>query len=391
MGLAAAVIVAAGRGLRAGGPVAKQYRDLAGQPVVRHSLRRFSQHPAIDLVQSVIHPQDQALFDNAATGLTLLAPVSGGATRQESVRAGLEALAPHKPEVVLIHDAARAFASAALLDRAVAAARATGAAVPALPVVDTIKTVDSGNRITATLERAALRMIQTPQAFRFDAILDAHRRAAKAGRSDFTDDAAVAEWAGLTVSVFDGDPANLKLTNPEDFARVAHEKTQPLTDIRTGSGFDVHEFGPGNYATICGLRVPHDRGVVGHSDADVGLHALTDALLGSIADGDIGAHFPPSDERWRGAASDQFLAFAAERVRARGGRIALLDVTLLCEAPRIGPHRDAMRARIAEIVGIDVSRVAVKATTMEQKGFVGRKEGLAAIATATVHLPESGV
>ncbi|MBN8955860.1 MAG: 2-C-methyl-D-erythritol 4-phosphate cytidylyltransferase [Rhizobiales bacterium] len=357
MGLAAAVIVAAGRGLRAGGPVAKQYRELAGQPVVRHSLTRFSQHPAIDLVQSVIHPQDQALFDNSATGLTLLAPVSGGATRQESVRAGLEALASHKPEVVLIHDAARAFASAALLDRAVAAARATGAAVPALPVVDTIKTVDAGNRITATLERAALRMIQTPQAFRFDAILDAHRRAAKAGRSDFTDDAAVAEWAGLTVSVFDGDPANLKLTNPEDFARVAHEQTQPLTDIRTGSGFDVHEFGPGDYATICGLRVPHDRGVVGHSDADVGLHALTDALLGSIADGDIGAHFPPSDERWRGAASDQFLAFAAERVRARGGRIALLDVTLLCEAPRIGPHRDAMRARIAEIVGIDVSRV----------------------------------
>jgi 2-C-methyl-D-erythritol 4-phosphate cytidylyltransferase/2-C-methyl-D-erythritol 2,4-cyclodiphosphate synthase len=391
MGLAAAVIVAAGRGLRAGGPVAKQYRDLAGQPVVRRSLTRFSQHPAIDLVQSVIHPQDQALFDNAAAGLELLAPVSGGATRQESVRAGLEALAPHRPEVVLIHDAARAFASAALLDRAVAAARATGAAVPALPVVDTIKTVDAGNRITATLERAALRTIQTPQAFRFDAILDAHRRAAKAGRSDFTDDAAVAEWAGLTVSVFDGDPANLKLTNPEDFARVAHEQTQPLTDIRTGSGFDVHEFGPGDYATICGLRVPHDRGVVGHSDADVGLHALTDALLGSIADGDIGAHFPPSDERWRGAASDQFLAFAAERVRARGGRIALLDVTLLCEAPRIGPHRDAMRARIAEIVGIDVSRVAVKATTMEQMGFVGRKEGLAALATATVHLPESGV
>jgi 2-C-methyl-D-erythritol 4-phosphate cytidylyltransferase/2-C-methyl-D-erythritol 2,4-cyclodiphosphate synthase len=391
MGLAAAVIVAAGRGLRAGGPVAKQYRELAGQPVVRHSLTRFSQHPAIALVQSVIHPQDQALFENAAAGLKLLAPVSGGATRQESVRAGLEALAPHRPEVVLIHDAARAFASDALLDRAVAAARATGAAVPALPVVDTIKTVDAGNRITATLERAALRTIQTPQAFRFDAILDAHRRAAKAGRSDFTDDAAVAEWAGLTVSVFDGDPANLKLTNPEDFARVANEQTQPLTDIRTGSGFDVHEFGPGDYATICGLRVPHDRGVVGHSDADVGLHALTDALLGSIADGDIGAHFPPSDERWRGAASDQFLAFAAERVRARGGRIALLDVTLLCEAPRIGPHRDAMRARIAEIVGIDVSRVAVKATTMEQMGFVGRKEGLAAIATATVHLPESGV
>lgn len=391
MGLVAAVIVAAGRGLRAGGPVAKQYRDLAGQPVVRHSLTCFSQHPAIDLVQPVIHPQDAALFEDAATGLELLAAVRGGATRQESVRAGLEALAPHKPEVVLIHDAARAFASAALLDRAVAAARATGAAVPALPVVDTIKTVDAAGRIVATLERAALRTIQTPQAFRFDAILDAHRRAAKAGRSDFTDDAAVAEWADLPVSVFDGDPANLKLTNPEDFARVANEQTPPLTDIRTGSGFDVHEFGPGDYATICGLRVPHDRGVVGHSDADVGLHALTDALLGSIADGDIGAHFPPSDERWRGAASDQFLAFAAERVRARGGRIALLDVTLLCEAPRIGPHRDAMRARIAQIVGIDVSRVAVKATTMEQMGFVGRKEGLAALATATVHLPESGV
>lgn len=391
MGLVAAVIVAAGRGLRAGGPVAKQYRDLSGQPVVRHSLLPFSQHPAIDLIQPVIHPQDAALFDKAAAGLSLLTPVPGGATRQDSVRAGLEALAPHKPEIVLIHDAARAFASAALLDRAVGAARTTGAAVPALPVVDTVKTIDAENRITATLERAALRTIQTPQAFQFDAILDAHRRAAAAERNDFTDDAAVAEWAGLAVTVFEGDPANLKLTSPEDFARVTREQTVPLTDIRTGSGFDVHEFGPGDYATICGLRVPHDRGVVGHSDADVGLHALTDALLGAIADGDIGAHFPPSDERWRGAASDQFLAFAAERVRARGGRIALLDVTLLCEAPKIGPHRDAMRARIAEIVGIDISRVAVKATTMEQRGFVGRREGLAALATATVHLPESGV
>jgi 2-C-methyl-D-erythritol 4-phosphate cytidylyltransferase/2-C-methyl-D-erythritol 2,4-cyclodiphosphate synthase len=391
MGLAAAVIVAAGRGLRAGGPVAKQYRDLDGVPVVRHSLMRFSRHPGMDLVQTVIHPQDTALYEQAAGGLNLLDPVPGGATRQASVRAGLEALAPRNPEIVLIHDAARAFASDALLDRAIAAARATGAAVPALPVVDTVKTIDADNRITATLERAALRTIQTPQAFRFDAILDAHRRAAAAGRDDFTDDAAVAEWAGLTVSVFDGDPANLKLTNPEDFARVTREQTMALTDIRTGSGFDVHEFGPGDFATICGVRVPHDRGVVGHSDADVGLHALTDAVLGAIADGDIGAHFPPSDERWRGASSDQFLAFAVERVRARGGRIALLDVTLLCEAPRIGPHRDAMRARIAQIAGIDVSRVAVKATTMEQMGFVGRREGLAAIATATVHLPESGV
>jgi 2-C-methyl-D-erythritol 4-phosphate cytidylyltransferase/2-C-methyl-D-erythritol 2,4-cyclodiphosphate synthase len=386
----AAVVVAAGRGLRAGGPVAKQYRAIAGEPVVAISLRLFAHHPAVARVQPVIHPDDQAMFAAAAAGIPANPPVSGGATRQASVRAGLIALAEHAPDIVLVHDAARPFASPGLVSRAIEAARASGAAVPGLTMVDTLKTIDAQGRVQGTLERGGLRAVQTPQAFAFASILDAHRRAQALGREDFTDDAALAEWAGMAVTVFEGEQANVKLTSAEDFRRAERERTPMAADVRTGNGFDVHVFGHGDHVMLGGVRIPHERGLTGHSDADVALHALTDAVLGALADGDIGEHFPPSDMRWRGASSDRFLAFAAERVRARGGRITALDVTLLCEAPRIGPHRTAMRERIAVIAGLDPSRVAVKATTTEGLGFVGRREGIAALATATVRLPGDG-
>ncbi|HXW25225.1 MAG TPA: bifunctional 2-C-methyl-D-erythritol 4-phosphate cytidylyltransferase/2-C-methyl-D-erythritol 2,4-cyclodiphosphate synthase [Xanthobacteraceae bacterium] len=388
MASVAAVVVAAGRGLRAGGDMPKQYRRLAGEPAVRASLRLFARHPQVSLVQPVIHPDDHARFATAAADLELLAPVFGGATRQGSVRAGLEALAAQRPDLVLIHDAARPYATAALVSRAIAAVGPTGAAVPVMPVADTVKSVDrSGQLIEATLDRTRLRTVQTPQAFRFEAVLDAHRRAAASGRDDFTDDASLAEWAGLKVATFAGEPGNAKLTTAEDVARAEREHAAALSDMRTGSGFDVHAFAAGDHVMLAGVKIPHDRGVIGHSDADVALHALTDAVLGALAEGDIGVHFPPGDPQWRGASSDRFLAFAAERVRARGGRIAHLDLTIVCETPRVGPHRDAMRARIAAIAGLDVARVAVKATTSERLGFTGRGEGIIAIATATVRLP----
>jgi 2-C-methyl-D-erythritol 4-phosphate cytidylyltransferase / 2-C-methyl-D-erythritol 2,4-cyclodiphosphate synthase len=383
----AAIVVAAGRGLRVGGPLAKQYRTIAGQPVIRTSLALFAGHPAIAFVQPVIHPDDRDLFAAAAADLDISPPVLGGATRQASVRAGLQALEPRAPDIVLIHDAARPFASPALLSRAIAAAEAATAAIPGLPVVDTVKAVDGEGRITGTVDRDRLRTVQTPQAFAFDKILDAHRRAQAAGREDFTDDAALAEWAGIAVTVFEGEAGNVKLTSAEDFQKAERERGLRLSDVRTATGFDVHAFADGDHVMIGGVRISHARGLTGHSDADVALHALTDAVLGAIADGDIGAHFPPSDPQWRGVSSDRFLAFAAERVRARGGRIAALDLTLLCESPRIGPHRDAMRARIASIAGIAQTRVAVKATTTERLGFLGRGEGIAALATATVRLP----
>jgi 2-C-methyl-D-erythritol 4-phosphate cytidylyltransferase / 2-C-methyl-D-erythritol 2,4-cyclodiphosphate synthase len=384
----AAVVVAAGRGLRAGGEMPKQYRQLAGEPVIRTSLRVFAQHRDVGMVQPVIHPDDRARFAAATAELKLLPPVFGGATRQASVRAGLEALAPLRPDLVLIHDAARPYTSAALVSRAIAAVAATGAAVPVMPLADTVKSVDaSGRLIEATLDRTILRTVQTPQVFAFAPVLDAHRRAAASGRDDFTDDAALAEWAGLKVAAFAGEVGNVKLTTPEDVARAEREHAAAFADTRTGSGFDVHAFAPGDHVMLGGVKIPHERGVIGHSDADVALHALTDAVLGALAEGDIGSHFPPSDPQWGGASSDRFLTFAVERVRARGGRIAHLDLTIVCEAPRVGPHRDAMRARIAAIAGIEIDRVAVKATTSERLGFTGRGEGIAAMATATVRLP----
>src|ERR1700722_11130250 len=383
----AAILVAAGRGLRAGAGGPKQYRSIGGQTVIFRAMEPFCRHPQVFAVQPVLNPDDVAVFNEAVSQLRYEPPANGGAPRQASVHAGLEALASRNPDVVLIHDAARPFVSAALISRAIAAASGTGAAIPAINVADTIKLVN-GN-VEATPERARLRIAQTPQAFRFDLILDAHRRAAREGRSDFTDDAALAEWAGLTVATFEGDPANMKLTTPEDFVREEARLGAALGDVRTGSGYDVHAFGDGDHVMICGIRVPHSKGFLAHSDGDVGLHALVDAILGALADGDIGSHFPPSDPRWKGAASDRFLKYAVDRVAARGGRIANLEVTLICERPKIGPLRDAMRARIAEIAGVNISRVAVKATTSERLGFTGREEGIAATASATIRLPWS--
>jgi 2-C-methyl-D-erythritol 4-phosphate cytidylyltransferase / 2-C-methyl-D-erythritol 2,4-cyclodiphosphate synthase len=385
----AAVVVAAGRGVRAGGNLPKQYRELAGEPVIRSSLALFAWHGQIAAVQAVIHPDDRSSYDAAAKGLRLLAPVPGGATRQASVRAGLEALSGRPPDIVLVHDAARPFCSAELVSRAIVACGETGAAIPALEVTDTIKRVDAGGHVAGTVDRAHLRAVQTPQAFKFSVLLEAHHRAAQEGRDDFTDDAALAEWAGIKVATFPGESGNVKLTTDEDFAKAEARRIASLADLRLGNGYDVHAFGDGDHVWLGGMKIPHDRGLTGHSDADVALHALVDAILGALADGDIGKHFSPNDPRWRGAPSDQFLKFAVERVTKRGGRIAHLDVTIVCEAPRIGPHRDAMRKRIAEIADMSIERVAVKATTSEQLGFTGRKEGIAAMATATVRLPWS--
>ncbi len=387
MARVAAVVVAAGQGVRAGGALPKQFRRIAGETLLEHALSAFAEAPKVAFVQPVIRPEDLALVRTLTSGMNILAPVSGGPTRQASVRAGLEALLPRSPDIVLIHDAARPFASANLIARAIEAAEKTGAAIPALPVTDTVKRVDQAGTVEATLDRDSIRLVQTPQAFAFPALLEAHQRAAAQGRNDFTDDAALAEWAGMKVSVFAGEPGNIKLTTPEDFARAEAIQSAALGDVRTGSGLDVHAFGPGDHVTLGGIRIPHSHSLTGHSDADVALHALTDAILGALADGDIGAHFPPSDPQWRGAPSDRFLAFAVERVRARGGRIAHLDLTIVCEAPRIGEHRDTMRASIARFAGIGIERVSVKATTSEKLGFTGRGEGIAAYATATVRLP----
>jgi 2-C-methyl-D-erythritol 4-phosphate cytidylyltransferase / 2-C-methyl-D-erythritol 2,4-cyclodiphosphate synthase len=391
MGIVAAVVVAAGRGQRVGGDIPKQYRAIAGVPVIRPTLSAFCGHARIDLVQPVIHPADEDLFRTASDGLKKLLPaVSGGATRQISVRAGLQALQAHEPELVLIHDAARPFLSGGLIGRAINAGLEHGAAVPGVAIADTVKKIDAACMVSETLDRTRLRMVQTPQAFVFALIADAHRRAAAAGRDDFTDDAALAEWAGHGVSVFEGEAGNVKLTTNDDFARAELLHAATLADVRTGNGFDVHAFADGDHVMLGGIRIPHSRGVTGHSDADVALHALVDAILGALAEGDIGQHFPPSDPQWRGASSDRFLAFACERVRARGGMIGNLDVTIVCESPRVSPHRDAMRARIAAIAGIAADRVAVKATTSEKLGFTGRGEGIFAMATATVRLPWGG-
>jgi len=382
----AALIVAAGRGVRAGGGLPKQYRQAGGEPVLTRSVQAFLTHPEVTELRVVIHPDDRALYEAAVAGLDLPAPVHGGATRQESVRAGLEALAaaPAPPDIVLIHDAARCFVPAEVITRVLAAidTDGPGGAIPGLPVADTLKRAPGG-AIAATVDRTGLYRAQTPQGFPFKAILDAHRAAA--GQA-LTDDAAVAEAAGMTVRIVEGAESNIKLTRPEDFTMQTDRAMEP----RVGAGFDVHRFEPGDHVWLCGVRIAHDRGLKGHSDADAGLHALTDAILGALADGDIGAHFPPSDPRWKDAASDAFLRYAAKLVAARGGRIAHCDITLICERPKIGPHTAAMRARIADILAIAESRVSVKATTTEKLGFTGRGEGLAAEAVATLLLPADG-
>jgi 2-C-methyl-D-erythritol 4-phosphate cytidylyltransferase/2-C-methyl-D-erythritol 2,4-cyclodiphosphate synthase len=395
LGRVVAVVVAGGRGTRAAsstGDTPKQYRTIGGRAVIAETIARLLRHPAIDHVLPVIHADDAPAFAAAvATDDRLAAPVRGGPTRQDSVRFGLEALAADPPDFVLVHDAVRPFVSVAVIDRVLAALASNDGAIASLPVTDTVKRADGTRRITSTIPRDGLWTAQTPQGFGYLALRDAHRKAAEAGRTDLTDDAAVAEWAGLSVVLVEGEPANIKLTTAADLAdadaRLTVAALADLPDVRVGQGYDVHAFGPGDAVTLGGIAIPHDRGLVGHSDADVGLHALTDALLGAIADGDIGAHFPPSDPQWKGADSAQFLAAAVQLVRARGGLVAHLDLTVVCEAPKIGPHREAMRMRIAAICGLAPDRVAVKATTSERLGFTGRREGIAALATATVRLP----
>jgi 2-C-methyl-D-erythritol 4-phosphate cytidylyltransferase/2-C-methyl-D-erythritol 2,4-cyclodiphosphate synthase len=390
------LVVAAGRGSRAGAGLPKQFRSIAGEPLIaRTLLSLLSADPGM-LVTPVIHPDDEDLYGRATAMIgpearqRLRNPAHGGDTRQESVMLGLESLARDggtKPDIVLIHDGARPFSTPDLIGRAVACAETYGAAVPGFPVTDTIKEIGLDGSISGTPDRSRLRAVQTPQAFEFDLILAAHRLAWEKGRHDLTDDAAVAEYAGHQVFVFEGDPENVKITTAIDFAKAEARLLSTLMDVRIGHGYDVHSFEDGDHVWLGGVRIEHSRKLNGHSDADVVLHALTDAVLGAIGDGDIGVHFPPSQAKWRGAASEIFLRDAVDRVRRRGGMIAHLDATLVCEAPKIGPHREAMRARIAEIAGITIDRVGIKATTSETLGFVGRREGMAAWALATVRLP----
>ncbi|MBO0902747.1 bifunctional 2-C-methyl-D-erythritol 4-phosphate cytidylyltransferase/2-C-methyl-D-erythritol 2,4-cyclodiphosphate synthase [Jiella sonneratiae] len=390
------ILVAAGRGERAGisteGP--KQYRRIGGRAVLAHTLDAFRSHPAVGAIVLVVHPDDQTLCE-AALGAAMEAVhlVTGGAERQVSVRRGLERLAAlnDAPEIVLVHDAVRPFVDRATIDRVIEAVRADnggggGGAIPAMPIADTIKRAAADGTIAGTVSRSGLYGAQTPQGFHLDAIRAAHAAAAESGRSDFTDDASIAEWAGARVVLVEGAADNVKLTTREDIARADAKlkDRHPMIDVRTGNGYDVHRLVPGDHVTLCGVRIAHDQALDGHSDADVGLHALTDALLATCGAGDIGDHFPPSDPQWRGMASHVFVERAVAIVAEKGGRIMNADVSLICEAPKIAPHREAMRAKIAAITGLAMDRVSVKATTNEQLGFLGRREGIAAIATASV-------
>jgi 2-C-methyl-D-erythritol 4-phosphate cytidylyltransferase/2-C-methyl-D-erythritol 2,4-cyclodiphosphate synthase len=349
-------------------------------PVLRRTLAAFSANPRIDHVLAVIHPDDVRAYEAAAAGLPKCLPACmGGDTRQASVRLGLEALNAVAPSRVLIHDGARPLVSQTIISRSIAALDEHQGALAALPVTDTVRRA-KGGLAGETLPRDDLWRAQTPQSFHFAAILDAHRSAAGA---ELTDDVAVATAAGIAVVMIEGDEVNMKITSADDLAR-AEQLIALRGESRTGSGFDVHRFGPGDHVMLCGVRIAHTHGLVGHSDADAGLHALTDALLGAIGQGDIGQHFPPNDPQWKGASSDRFLAHAARLATQAGARVVHVDVTLICERPKIGPHRDAMRSRIAAILQIDIERVSVKATTTEGLGFTGRGEGLAAQALATL-------
>lgn len=379
-----AIVVAAGRGTRLGSDLPKQYVQVAGHPLIRRPLRAFCLHPDIDGVLPVIHTDDAALFESAAQGLDVMQPVLGGATRQESVRLGLENLAvlTPQPDRVLIHDAARAFVSGSLISSVVKALDNYSAVIPGLRVADTLKRDNGLGIVRETVVREDLWRAQTPQGFKYSEILAAHREF----MSDvLTDDSAVAERAGLDVALIEGEEDNLKITTPADLE--AAQRKMATGESRTGFGFDVHRFCAGEVVTLCGVGIPHTHALEGHSDADVAMHALTDALLGAMAEGDIGSHFPPSEARWRDAASENFLRYAAGLLDARNGRIVNLDVTIICESPKIGPHRPAMAERLANILGITVDRVSIKATTTERLGFTGRGEGIAAQAVANIILP----
>lgn len=376
-----ALVVAAGRGRRFGGSLPKQYAPLGGTVVLRHTVKNLAALDGIDAVRCVIHPDDQDLYEAATDGLPMLAPVFGGETRQDSVRLGLQSLESEDVDLVLIHDAARPFVDQALIQGVIEALDTHPGAIPALAVTDTLKHGADGV-ITDTTSRDGLFRAQTPQGFRFGDILKAHL---DFQGQELTDDAQLFEKAGMSVALTQGTEHNFKITTPEDMMRAERQLSQS-TEFRTAQGFDVHRFEDGDFVTLCGVQIPHNQRLSGHSDADVALHALTDALLGTIGAGDIGQHFPPSDPQWKGAASDQFAQHAVKLIVERGAEIVNVDVTILCEAPKIGPNRAAMVTKTAEILGITEDRVSVKATTTEGLGFTGRREGIAAQASATIRL-----
>lgn len=381
----AAIVVAAGRGERAGsegGP--KQYRQIGGKAIISRTIEALRVHPQVGRIVVAIHKDDHALLETALKDCpTAVNIVTGGATRQESVRLALEALVDTETDGVLIHDAVRPFVGRDLLNRVTHALSSDAGVCPALPLVETIKRGEEA-MVWSTVDRTGLFAAQTPQAFPFAAILEAHRQAATSSGQSFTDDASIAEWIGMPVKLIEGDPDNIKITYARDIEMANAKLSLTLPDVRTGNGYDVHALEPGDAVTLCGVRIPHNGRLSGHSDADVALHALTDALLATCGGGDIGVHFPPSDPQWRGAASRIFVEHAVKLVRERGGHIANADITLICEAPKIGPHRGAMSEALQNMLGVTADRVSVKATTNERLGFIGREEGIAAIATATV-------
>ncbi|MEM7618872.1 MAG: bifunctional 2-C-methyl-D-erythritol 4-phosphate cytidylyltransferase/2-C-methyl-D-erythritol 2,4-cyclodiphosphate synthase [Pseudomonadota bacterium] len=413
----AALIMAAGQGTRAytsKNKAPKQYRHLGQMCALEHAVNTFINHNDISAVCVVIHNEDKDLYFKTShiKSNKIMEPIFGGPTRQTSVFNGLQALASYHPQNILIHDAARPFITDVLITNLIAALQKHSGVIPALPVTNTLKHVESKNtapknssfKIVQTIPRTNLWQAQTPQCFHFEKILAAHQQASQSGLDDFTDDASIAEWYGLDVNVIDGDPSNRKITTPDDFiwAEMHLQQTQqeakPMSFHKSqsrifhaGSGFDVHAFNKATdntkqHVTLCGVKIPHTHSLAGHSDADVGLHALTDALLGAIAEGDIGTHFPPSDPQWKEASSDIFLRDAMERIQKHDGIVHNVDITLICEHPKIGPHRDAMRTRLADIMEVPVTSISVKATTTERLGFTGRGEGIAAMASVSVSL-----
>jgi 2-C-methyl-D-erythritol 4-phosphate cytidylyltransferase/2-C-methyl-D-erythritol 2,4-cyclodiphosphate synthase len=383
----AVIIVAAGRGSRAGEGLPKQYRPLLGEALIRRTIINLAKALPHAEIVTVIHPDDRHLFDAATVGLQLNSPVSGGATRQASVLQGLKALTENAPDFVLVHDAARPFVDASVIN-GVLAALETGqkAVVPGFQIVDTLNRAVDG-KVNERVNRDGLYSVQTPQGFDYEALLEAHLKNAE---GNMTDDGAVMEENGHSLHLSRGNENNFKVTHARDFRKAEAQIMMELADVRVGSGYDVHRFETGDKITLCGHSFPHERALKGHSDADVGLHALTDALLAAIAEGDIGAHFPPSEEKWRGVESHVFLKHAKDLITARGGVIANVSVCVICERPKIGPHKEAMRAAIADILQVERERVSVQATTTEKLGFTGREEGIAAQATATVRLPLGG-
>lgn len=370
----AAIIVAAGRGTRAGGALPKQWQHIAGKAIVAHSFLAMRAH--VDQICIVLHPDDQALW--AETGLAADVIALGGATRKASVLAGLLALDKHAPKHVLIHDAARPCVTGPVIAGVKNALQTAIAAAPALAVVDALWTGQDG-QVSGTQDRTGLYRAQTPQGFHYRAILSAHQITT----GDAADDVEIMRQAGKDVTITAGDEANFKITTPEDFRRARAQLGDNM-DIRCGNGYDVHRFGPGDHVWLCGVKLPHSRSLQGHSDADVGMHAVTDAIYGALGMGDIGQHFPPSDPQWKGAASEIFLRHAVALARENGFAISNIDCTLVCEYPKIGPHQPAMRAALAQIMDLDPSRISVKATTSERLGFTGREEGIASLATATL-------